>query len=103
MRDRNLFGTIALYLQTELFPCGDLFSQRALLTLYRLVAKGDPVTLERLGAAIGADLEAVVGVVEAVAPSRIQYDEAGRIIAFAGLSQVPANHRFMFGQLELFT
>jgi alkylmercury lyase len=103
MRDQSVFGKIAHYLQTEFFPCSDLFSQRVLLTLYRLVAKGDPVTLEGLSAAIGADRDLVMEVVGAVPPSRRQYDEAGRIIAFAGLSQVPANHRFMFGDLELFT
>ena len=92
-----MFATIARYLQTELFPCSDPFSQRVLLALYRLVAKGTPVTLESLSSAIGADRDAVGEVVEAVAPSRLQYDEAGRIIAFAGLSQVPAKHRFMFG------
>ncbi len=103
MRDQNVFGTIALYLQTEFFPCSDLFSQRVLLTLYRLVAKGDPITLERLGGAVGADRDLVMEAIGAVPPSRLQYDEAGSIIAFAGLSQVPANHRFMFGGLELFT
>ena len=103
MRDRGVFGRIAHYLQTEFFQGSDLFSQRVLLTLYRLVAKGDPVTLEGLSAAIGVDRDLVMEVVRAVPPSRRQYDEAGRIIAFAGLSQVPANHRFMFGDRELFT
>jgi len=104
--DRHLFGRIAQYLESRLFPCGDRFSQRVLLSLYRLVAKGSPVTLEGLGAAIGAGGAGGDGVREAVAavpPSRLQYDEAGRIIAFAGLSQVPANHRFMFAERALFT
>ena len=61
------------------------------------------MTLESLSSTVGSDRGAVGEVVEAVAPSRLQYDEAGRIIAFAGLSQVPAKHRFMFGDRELFT
>ena len=103
MSDQKLFDVIANYLRTELFPRGDLLSQRVLVSLYRLIAKGDPVTLESLGATLGIDSDAVQEVIELVAPSRLQYDEAGRIIAFAGLSQVPTGHRFMFGKQELFT
>ena len=84
MSDRTLFNVIAHYLRTELFPRGDLVSQRVLLGLYRLIAKGDPVTIESLGATLGIDGVAVKEVIELVDPSRVQYDEAGRIIAFAG-------------------
>jgi alkylmercury lyase len=103
MRDRKAFDTIAHYLRTELFPCSDFFSQHVLLTLYRLIAKGSPVSLESLGAASGSDSGAVKEVLEQVAPSRLQNDEAGRIVAFAGLTQMPANHRFVFNGRELFT
>ncbi len=103
MSGRVVFDRIADYLRTELFPCCDLLSQRVLLTLYRLIAKGSPVTLERLGAASESDSGTVKKVVEEVAQSRLQYDEAGRIVAFAGLTQMPANHRFTFSGRELFT
>lgn len=103
MRDQKIFATIARYLQGELFPCGDLFSQTLSLCLYRLVAKGTPVTLEMLGTAVGTNRDAVAAAIEALAPSRLQHDAAGAIIAFAGLSQVPANHRFLFANRELFT
>lgn len=103
MNDLKIFDSIAHYLRSELFPCSDLLSQRVLLTLYRLIAKGSPVTLESLGAASGSDSGTVKEIVEEVAPSRLQYDEAGKIVAFAGLTQMPANHRFTFGGRELFT
>ena len=103
MSDQKQFDVIAHYLRTELFPRSDLLSQRVLLSLYRLIAKGSPVTLESLGATLGIDNHAVKEVIELVAPSRLQFDEAGRIIAFAGFSQVPTGHRFMFGKHELFT
>lgn len=103
MSDRTLFNVIAHYLRTELFPRGDLVSQRVLLGLYRQIATGDPVTIESLDATLGIDGVAVKEVIELVDPSRVQYDEAGRIIAFAGLSQAPTGHRFIFGEHELFT
>ncbi len=97
------FDAIAHYLRTELFPNSDLLSQRVLLSLYRLVANGSPVSLDALGASLGLDGETVKKVIAAVAPSRLQYDEAGRITAFAGLSQAPTRHRFTLGGRELFT
>jgi len=103
MSGQKVFDTIAHYLRTELFPCSDFLSQQVLLTLYRLIAKGSPVTLESLSAASGSDSSAVKEVVEDVEPSRVQYDEAGRIVAFAGLTQMPANHRFVLSGRELFT
>ena len=74
-----------------------------LLGLYRLVAEGAPVTCERLSDRFGIDRDSVQGVLDSVASSRFQYDEAGAIIAFAGLSQVPTPHRFEFAGHELFT
>ena len=97
------FDAIAHYLHNELFPNSELFSQRVLLGLYRLLAQGSPVSLEELSATLGLDSAAVQKVIAAVAPSRLQYDGKGKIIAFAGLSQVPAPHRFSFGGRALFT
>ena len=102
-RDQNVFDTIAHFLRIELFPCSDHFSQYVLLTLYRLLAKGFPVSLAGLSAACGSDGRAVAKVVAEIAPSRLRYDEAGQIIAFGGLTQRLAKHRFVFCGQELFT
>lgn len=103
MRNQPRLDAIAGYLRTELFPPGDPLSQRVLLGLYRLLAEGAAVTCERLSDRLGIDGDSVQGVLDSVASSRLQYDEAGAIIAFAGLSQVPTPHRFEFGGHELFT
>lgn len=102
-RDQAAFEAIAHFLRTELFPGGDRFSQHVLLTLYRLLAEGSPVTLESLNAACGGDRAAVDTVVEEIAPSRLRYDDTGRIVAFAGLTQRPTKHRFVLPGRELFT
>lgn len=103
MRDQPLLDTIEGYLRTELFPQSDLLSQRVFLNLYRLLSEGSPVTRERISDALGIDNDFVKGVLDSVASSRFHYDEAGGIIAFAGLSLVPTPHRFEYGGQELFT
>lgn len=103
MDDRKLFETAANYLQTELFPSSDPVSQRTFAGLYRLVAKGIPVTIDGLGDSLGLDGDAVTEALGSVPPSDLQYDEAGRIVAFVGLSQAPTRHRFEFGGRLLFT
>jgi len=103
VRDQKIFDAIAHFLRTDLFPSRDRFSQNVLLSLYRLLAEGSPVTLASLSVASGADGRAVDRIVGEIAPSRLQFDKAGRIIAFAGLTQRPAKHRFVFRGRELFT
>jgi alkylmercury lyase len=103
MTNQPPFDAIAHYLRNELFPNSELFSQRVMLGLYRLIALGSPVSLEELGATLGVDPDAVKKVIAAVAPSRLQYDGGDRVVAFAGLSQTPAPHRFSFSGRELFT
>lgn len=103
MTDPRVLSTIENYLRTELFPDIDPQSQRILLGLYRLVATTKPVSLEHLAATVDIDFESVKKRIDTVAPSRLQYDEAGRIIAFAGLSQIPASHCLTFEGRQLFT
>ena len=103
MSDRKLLEVISDYLRTELFPDIDPPSQRVLLGLYRLVAQGAPVTIGNLATAFSMDSNAVRNILGSVEPSRLQYDEAGGIIAFAGLSQAPTHHRFLFEDRELYT
>ncbi len=103
MTSQASFDAIVHYLRNELFPSSDHFSQHVLLGLYRLIAQGSPVSLEDLGTELGLGHAAVKRAIAAVAPSRLQYNDKGAIIAFAGLSQVPSPHRFSFGGRDLFT
>ncbi len=80
-----------------LFNRVDFQSQRALLTLYRLVAEGEPVSVERLAVKLGLDDNAVRSLLGRLPTSRYQYDDAGRITGFGGLSQTPTRHRFTVG------
>ncbi len=103
MPNGHLFETVAGYLRSELFPDISLLSQRVLLGLYRLIAQGSPVAMSDLCGALVINSNTARGVLEAVGPSRLQYDAEGRIIAFAGLSQAPTPHRFLFDGFELYT
>ncbi|MEE8284538.1 MAG: alkylmercury lyase MerB [Alphaproteobacteria bacterium] len=98
------FRAIADFLRDGgLFDRVDFPSQRALLTLYRLIAEGEPVPVERLAAKLGLDENAVRNLLGCVPPSIYQYDDAGRITGFGGLSQTPTRHRFAVGGRDLYT
>jgi Alkylmercury lyase len=79
----------------------DARDQRVQLTLFRLLSKGDPVEPERLAAhAPLPDPE-----VRALLASwhGVHSDQAGRVVAFQGLSVVEAPHRFHVDSRELYT
>ena len=100
----GVFRAIADFLRDGgLFKRADFQSQRALLTLYRLIAGGEPVSVERLAVKLGLDDDAVRSLLGRLPPSTFQYDEPGRIIGFGGLSQSPTRHRFMVGGRGLYT
>ncbi len=100
----EVFRVIADFLRDGgLFNRVDFQSQRALLTLYRLIAEGEPVSVERLAVKLGLDDNTVRNLLGRLPPSTYQYDEPGRIIGFAGLSQSPTRHRFTVGGRNLYT
>ena len=100
----GVFRAIADFLRDGgLFKRADFQSQRALLTLYRLIAGGEPVSVERLAATLGLDDTTVRNLLGRLPPSTFQYDEPGRIIGFGGLSQSPTRHRFTVGGRGLYT
>jgi alkylmercury lyase len=79
----------------------DVCDQRVRLKLLRLLSEGDPVEPERLAAyAALPDPE-----VRALLASwhGVHCDEAGRVLAFQGLSVVEAPHRFRVDGRELYT
>ena len=104
MVNPGVFRVIADFLRDGgLFRRADFQSQRALLTLYRLIAGGEPVSVERLAAKLGLDENAVRKLLGRLPPSTYQYDDAGRIMGFGGLSQKPTRHRFTVGGRDLYT
>jgi alkylmercury lyase len=83
----------------DTFPAAqDAPLARALLAL---VARGDPVTDERLA----AEINRAPGEVHAVLARwpNVHRDARGAVVAFSGLSLQPTEHRFHAGDRELFT
>ena len=97
------FEAIADYLRTSLFPTECLQSQRILLRLYRCIAKGTPVSIDELGVQLGLDESIIQHTLSEVDPSRLQYDEGGCIVGFAGLGQTPSQHSFLIEGHQLYT
>lgn len=71
-----------------------------LVPLLRLIAQGDPVTLDDLATAIGLTVEEVHARLAAMPDT--EYDEQGRIIG-QGLTLRPTRHRFTVAGEELYT
>lgn len=103
MAEKDNFEAIAHYLRTQLFPNSDIMSQRTCLNLYRLLAQGEPVSPLVLASTMGEDDGAIRKELADIDPSRLRYDENKNIIAFAGLSQAPAPHRFLCKGHALYT
>lgn len=71
------------------------------VTLLRLLANGAPVSTEELAEASGGCADDVAQRLAAL-PS-VEFDEAGRVVAFIGLSLRPTAHRVALGEETLFT
>lgn len=67
--------------------------------LFRLLAQGEPVTLERLAAASASSAEDVGAAVRS--HSGVDWDDRGRIVGF-GLTLRPTPHRFTFDGRTVF-
>jgi len=78
--------------------------QRLGLALYRQLARGQPVPLESMAAAVGLSAEAVATLVNQD-PLRalIHRDDRDRVAGFAGLAVLPMHHRFTAGGSQLYT
>ncbi|MFQ5679929.1 MAG: organomercurial lyase [Gemmatimonadota bacterium] len=78
--------------------------QRAAVTLYRELARGEAVSEEQLATALGLPTEEVR---EALARDSIRAfiypDEQGRVLGFGGLAAAPMGHRFELAGRTLWT
>lgn len=68
--------------------------QRISVAIYRLLARGEPVTRAVLAAHLATSSAAVDDTLAGFPPSTIARDESGRIIGFVGLGLTPTGHRF---------
>jgi Alkylmercury lyase/Helix-turn-helix domain of alkylmercury lyase len=73
--------------------------RRLMRTAVRLLARGEPVTLDALAAAAGVD---VTDLTDAPAGPDIEYDDEHRIVGW-GLTLVPTPHRFVVDGHRLYT
>ncbi len=85
----------------ELFPPLNRAAQQISLHLYRLLAQGDPVALERLAAAARLDEASVTRTVNEW--PGVFHDEAGCVIGYWGLTLRPMAHRLRANGRALYT
>jgi alkylmercury lyase len=91
------------YLEQGLLDTNTPEMQRAAVALYRLLGRGTPVTPEQLASACDASLERMNRRLAAFAPTSLDVDAGGRIVAFGGLSLAPTRHRLAVGATGLHT
>lgn len=77
--------------------------QRMSVAIYRLLARGEPVTRAALATALAVSSAAVDGTLAGFPPSTIERDESGRIVGFVGLGLTPTEHRFEVMDHVLYT
>ncbi|HYT81931.1 MAG TPA: organomercurial lyase [Gemmatimonadales bacterium] len=69
--------------------------QRAALTLYRELAKGQPVDAAQQGRALGVTPAEARGLLDGSSLKAFVYpDDEGRVVGFGGLAAAPMHHRF---------
>lgn len=77
--------------------------QRASVAVYRLLARGCPVSFQALASALKVPVGDIVALLETLPSSAFEKDKEGRITAFIGLSLAPANHRLLIDGKTLYT
>ena len=78
--------------------------QRSALTLYRELAKGEPVALEQFATASGVSLPEAKTRLDRPSLRALTYlDDRGRVLGFGGLAVAPMHHRFNVGGRALWT
>ena len=76
-------------------PAMDEDTKRLAIELYRQLARGEPVPLESLGAALGVPIEEITALMEdEQLKGWVFYDDEGRVIGFRGLAIRKMPHRF---------
>ena len=92
--DRRLTDDATAFLSEGYLLDNGVDVQRLSVAVYRLLATGRPVDLKALTSALQWQEPQVEAVLVAFPPSAIEFDGAGAIIAFIGLSLEPTDHLF---------
>jgi alkylmercury lyase len=88
----------------EALPVFTPEEQRVAVALYRELAKGTPVTVERLAAALGVPSAAAGELIGRDPLKALVYpDDHGRVVGFGGLAAAPMHHRFEVDGRRLWT
>jgi alkylmercury lyase len=82
------------------FPELDEFEQRLSITLYRELARGEPVAVRALAARADARADYVARRLERW--HAVRYDQRRRIVGYWGLTIVPTRHRLRIGERDLY-
>ncbi len=77
--------------------------QRLSVACYRLLMRGAPVSTALLADRLKTAQQDIDSLLERFPASAIEVDDEGNLVAFLGLSIVPANHAFCVAGRQLFT
>ncbi len=99
--DRRAIKDEVLQNVVALRPVDDEFERQFALSIYRLLARGEPVRREQLAAALNRRSSEIW---ETLSTWRllIQWDDNRRVVGFAGLTLEPTRHRLITDGVALF-
>jgi len=80
----------------------DAQTQRMVVAMFRLLARGEPVSPAGFAGAIRIPLEVIEQVVRSVPPGALDRDDEGNVVAFSGMSLKPTDHRMQLAGRTLY-
>ncbi len=99
--DRRAITDEMLQNVVALRPVDGEFERQFALSIYRLLARGEPVRREQLAAALNRRSSEVWETLSSW-PSLIQWDDKRRVVGFAGLTLEPTRHQLTMNGVTLF-
>lgn len=99
--DRRAIKDEVLQNVVALRPVDGEFERQFALSIYRLLARGEPVRREHLAAALNRQSSEVWGTLSNW-PSLIEWNDNRRVVGFAGLTLEPTRHQLTMNGVTLF-
>jgi len=94
---------VGYFENSDLFPNGTEESKKILLTLYKMLARGRPVSIDDLSLVSEVEKSTVEKVIEKLPGSHIEYDTNRAITAYRGLTLTPTGHQLIADGVQLYT